>query len=76
MTLETIIEGLSFQEKIAAMELIWRELSAEPVSFPSPAWHEAVVADRLATPMSSDSVPLNKARQAVREAIDARRTPN
>jgi len=76
MTLETMIENLSFQEKMTALELIWRDLSAEPVLFPSPVWHEAVIADRLATPPSGQSLPLNQARQAVREALNARRTPN
>jgi len=76
MTLETMIESLSFQEKMTALELIWRDLSVEPVLFPSPVWHEAVIADRLATPPSGQSLPLNQARQAVREALNARRTPN
>ena len=76
MTLETMIENLSFQEKMTALELIWRDLSAEPVLFPSPAWHETVISDRLANPSSGPSLPLNDARQAVREAINARRTPN
>jgi len=35
MTIETMVESLSLQEKMTAMELIWRELSAEPGSFPS-----------------------------------------
>ena len=76
MTLETMIENLSFQEKMTALELIWRDLSAEPVLFPSPVSHEAVLADRLATPSSGQSLPLNEAKQAVRGALDARRTPN
>jgi len=76
MTLETMIESLSLEEKMTAMELIWRDLSAAPDLFPSPAWHEAVIADRLATPPSGPSLPLIEARQLVREAIDARRTPN
>ena len=76
MTLETMIENLSFQEKMTALELIWRDLSAEPVLFPSPVWHEAVIADRLATAPSGQTLPLSEARQAVREALNAGRTPN
>ena len=76
MTLETMIESLSFQEKMTALELIWRDLSAEPVLFPSPVWHESVIADRLANPPSGLSLPLNEARQVVREALNARRTSN
>ena len=76
MTLETMIESLSLQEKMTAMELIWRDLSAEPVSFSSPEWHGVVIADRLATPSPGPSLPLYEASQAVREAFNARRTPN
>ena len=76
MTLETMIENLSLQEKMTAMELIWRDLSAEPVSFTSPEWHGVVIADRLATPSPGRGLPLNEARQAVREAFNARGTPN
>ncbi len=74
MTLEAMIESLSLQDKMTAMELIWRDLSAEPALFPSPEWHGAVIADRLATPAPAPSLPLSEARRAVKEAIDARRT--
>ncbi len=76
MTLETMIENLSLQEKMTAMELIWRDLSAEPASFPSPEWHRVVIADRLASGSPAQGIPLNEARKAVHEAIDARRTAN
>ena len=76
MTIETMIESLSLQEKMTAMELIWRDLSAEPASFPSPEWHMAVITDRLANPDSGRSLSLNEARQTVQEALDARRTPH
>lgn len=76
MTLETMIENLSLQEKITAMELIWRDLAAAPASFPSPDWHGGVIADRLATLSPQRALPLSEARQAVQEAIDARRTAN
>ena len=76
MTLETMIENLSLQEKITGMELIWRDLSAESTSFPSPEWHGVVIADRLASASPVPGLPLNEARQAVQEAIDARRTAN
>ncbi|MFN0196814.1 MAG: addiction module protein [Planctomycetaceae bacterium] len=76
MTLETMIENLSLEEKLTALELIWRDLSAEPNSFPSPEWHGDVIADRLATPSPGQSLPLNEAKQIVIEAINARRTPN
>jgi len=76
MTIETMIESLSFQEKMTAMELIWRDLSAESASFPSPEWHGAVIADRLANPDSEGSLTLNEAKESVHEALNARRTQN
>ena len=76
MTIETMIESLSLQEKMTAMELIWRDLSTEPGSFPSPEWHGVVIADRLANPVFGRSLTLDEARQTVQEAFDARRTPN
>ncbi len=76
MTLETMIENLSLQEKMTALDLIWRDLSAVPASFPSPEWHGAVIAERLATPSQGQSLPLNEARRGVIEAIHGRRTPN
>ena len=76
MTLESMIENLSLQEKMTALELIWRDLSAELGSFPSPEWHGVVIADRVATPSSRQSLPLNEARQAVRNGLNARRTPS
>ena len=45
-------------------------------SFPSPEWHAAVIADRLANPVSGRSLTLDEARQTVQEAFDARRAPN
>lgn len=74
MTIETMIESLTLQEKMAAMELIWRDLSAEPSSFPSPEWHGVVVADRLAKPAFAQNLTIEDARQTVREALDASRT--
>lgn len=35
-------------EKLDLLEALWAELSAEPHAYPSPEWHEAVLADRSA----------------------------
>jgi hypothetical protein len=68
MSLETIIGGLSRDEKLAAMYL-----AADAQSFASPKWHEKVVADRLKNPASGQALPLLEAKAEIKEAIDARR---
>ena len=73
MSLETMIGGLSRDEKLAAMDLIWRDLTADSDSFASPKWHEKVVADRLKHPASGPALPLTQAKAEIKEAIDARR---
>ncbi len=48
-----MIEGLeigrmSFAERLQAMELLWRSLSADPDKLESPAWHKKILTRRLA----------------------------
>lgn len=73
MTLETMIGTLSRDEKLAAMDLIWRDLAADSRSFIAPAWHEKVIADRLDNPNSGPALPLVEAKAEIKEALDARR---
>jgi len=73
MSLETMIGSLSREEKLAAMDLIWQDLTTDPQSFASPRWHEKVVADRLKTPASGQALPLSEAKAEIKEALDARR---
>ena len=73
MTLETMISTLSRDEKLAAMDLIWRDLAADPQSFVSPEWHRTVIADRLDNPAPGRALPLAEAKAAIKESIDARR---
>ena len=42
------IEQMSRTEKLQAMELLWRSMSAEPGNLASPAWHKKVLDKRLA----------------------------
>jgi putative addiction module component (TIGR02574 family) len=42
------VEQMSRTEKLQAMELLWRSLSAEPDKLQSPAWHKKILAKRLA----------------------------
>ena len=47
--IETLeIERMTFAERLQAMELLWRSLSAEPGKLKSPAWHKKILAERLA----------------------------
>ena len=48
MTLEETIGNLSHNEKLVAMELLWRDLSRRPADVPSPEWHGEVLAERIA----------------------------
>ncbi|MGE0608326.1 MAG: addiction module protein [Pirellulales bacterium] len=73
MTLETMIGTLSRDEKLAAMDLIWRDLAADLQSFDSPKWHEKVIGERLANPAPGPALPLAEAKAELKEAINARR---
>jgi hypothetical protein len=73
MTLETMIGSLSRDEKLAAMELIWRDLAADSQSFASPEWHETIIADRLDNPAPGRASPLAEAKAEIKKGIDARR---
>ena len=42
------IEQMSRTERLQAMELLWRSLSAEPGKLESPAWHKKILDRRLA----------------------------
>jgi hypothetical protein len=74
MSLEAMIGSLSRDEKLAAMELIWQDLTSESEPFPSPDWHGEVIADRLANPDPAPRLPLAEAWAEIKEACDARRT--
>lgn len=67
MTLETMIGTLSRDEKLAAIDLIWRDLAADARSFVSPEWHERLIADRLDNPVSSPALSLAEAKAEIKE---------
>ena len=64
MTLETMIDTLSRDEKLAAMDLIWRDLAAGAQAFVSPEWHEAIIADRHLVKYNAVRMNKDKARYA------------
>jgi hypothetical protein len=73
MTLENMISSLTRDEKLAAMDLIWRDLTTDSQLLPSAQWHEAEIAHRLANPAPGRPLPLVDAKAEIKEAIDARR---
>ena len=48
MLSQSTVEGMSVQERLDAIELLWRSLAAFPEQIPSPEWHARVVAERVA----------------------------
>ena len=42
------IERMSLEERLQTMELLWTSLTRTPEAVPSPDWHGAVLAERLA----------------------------
>ena len=42
------IDQMSLEERLQAMELLWASITRSPDAVQSPAWHEDVLASRLA----------------------------
>ena len=40
------IKDMTLQEKLAAMELLWEDLTRSPESFESPDWHKDILEER------------------------------
>lgn len=68
-SLETILGSLSRDEKLAAMELLWQELSADPQAFASPQWHAGIIDARLQDPDPRSALPLAEAKAEVQERL-------
>ncbi|HVJ46912.1 MAG TPA: addiction module protein [Luteolibacter sp.] len=45
MSVEEMALNLPRAEKLRLMEALWEDLSGDPDSIPSPAWHEQVLRD-------------------------------
>lgn len=73
-SLETMISALSPEDKLAALDLLWRDLSANPSAVPSPEWHGGVLDARLATASASPRLELDAAIEDVKDRLNARRT--
>ena len=65
MTLESMLAALTPSEKLAAMNILWRDLWANPAGFASPSWHGDVLADRSANPSNEPRLPIDEAIEDV-----------
>ena len=74
MSLETMLAALTRNEKLAALDILWRDLSANSVEFSSPDWHGDVLESRMATPLGKPRRSLDAAIEDVKDRLNARRT--
>ncbi|MEZ6143471.1 MAG: addiction module protein [Zavarzinella sp.] len=74
MSLESMLAALTHQEKLDAMNILWRDLSANPAGMSSPDWHGDVLSERMKNPSSKPSLSLDAAFDEVRERLNERRT--
>lgn len=74
MTIESIVGSLIQSEKLQAMELIWTDLLRNGPDYATPAWHEKVVAERLANPAPGKALGLDEAKTERLENLHALRT--
>jgi hypothetical protein len=74
MSLESMLASLTPEEKLNAMDILWRDLSANPARLSSPDWHGDVLAHRIANPSSVPRLSIDAAFDDVRERLNARRT--
>ncbi len=74
MSVESIISGFSHDEKLEAMEILWRDFTARAPDYPSPAWHAAVLKERLANPSPGKRLELAEAKAEILARFNASRT--
>ncbi|HWB78179.1 MAG TPA: addiction module protein [Nannocystaceae bacterium] len=68
-------DELPIEEKIAYVQALWDLIAQEPSDIPVPAWHEAVIAQRLAEARSSAARvrPWSEVRSELRARLHAAR---
>jgi hypothetical protein len=74
MSLESMLASLTPAEKLNAMDILWRDLSASPARLASPDWHRDVLAHRMANPSDMPRLPIGAAFDDIRERLNERRT--
>lgn len=48
MTFETLINAMSPEQRVAAMQVLWEKLAESPDGTEPPAWHGELLAERIA----------------------------
>lgn len=74
MSLESMLTALTPQKKLDAMNILWRDLSANPGGVHSHEWHGDVLAERIKNPSQKPSLPLDAAFDDVKERLNERPT--
>lgn len=74
MSLENMLAQLPAEEKLTAMDILWRDLSTNPARLQTPVWHGDVLDYRVANPSEAPSLPIDAARRDVEERMNERRT--
>ena len=71
----TELAHLSLADRLRAMDVLWASLAQDAAYEPSPAWHQEVVAHRLARLAAGQETlqPWNDAKRDIRAKIDARK---
>ena len=46
MPINLPLKEMTLQEKLAAMELLWEDITRYPEAFESPAWHKDILDER------------------------------
>lgn len=73
MSLESMLTALTPDEKLAALDILWRDLSSNPAELTSPKWHCEVLDSRLANPSVAPRLPIDAALEEVKDRLNARR---
>jgi|GEM_PF-354425 len=73
MSLKNMLASLTPEEKLDALDILWRDLSANPARLSSPDCFGDVLAHRIANPSCAPRLPIDAAFDDVRERLNARR---
>ncbi len=74
MSIENMLSTLTPAEKLAAIDILWRDLVAKPGGIPSPDWHGDVLEARVENPSDKPRLTVDAAIDEVKERLNARRT--
>jgi hypothetical protein len=74
MSLENLLASLTPEEKLNALDILWRDLSANPARISTPDWHGEILSHRVANPSGKPRLPIDAAFDNIRERINEHRT--